>query len=66
MRVQELLFPGGDMLTAERAYRENIISHYLNPAAREAVAGITARVAADRAPVRILELGPVSEAPSRR
>ncbi|MEV0363908.1 methyltransferase [Nocardia fusca] len=45
------------MLTAEGAYRENIISHYLNLAAREAVAGITARIAADRAPVRILELG---------
>ncbi|MFI9535494.1 nocobactin polyketide synthase NbtC [Nocardia fusca] len=57
VRVQELLFPGGDMLTAEGAYRENIISHYLNLAAREAVAGITARIAADRAPVRILELG---------
>ncbi|WP_328398753.1 class I SAM-dependent methyltransferase [Nocardia sp. NBC_00416] len=57
VRVQELLFPGGDMLTAEGAYRENIISHYLNLAAREAVAGVAARIAGDRAPVRILELG---------
>ncbi len=57
VRVQELLFPGGDMLTAEGAYRENIISHYLNLAAREVVAGVTARLAGDRAPVRILELG---------
>ncbi|WUI35542.1 class I SAM-dependent methyltransferase [Nocardia sp. NBC_00416] len=45
------------MLTAEGAYRENIISHYLNLAAREAVAGVAARIAGDRAPVRILELG---------
>ncbi|MGA6208786.1 nocobactin polyketide synthase NbtC [Nocardia testacea] len=57
VRVQELLFPDGDMLTAEAAYRENIISNYLNLAARETVAGVTARIAADRAPVRILELG---------
>lgn len=57
IRVQELLFPDGDMLTAEVAYRENIISHYLNLAAREVVAGVTARIAGDRAPVRILELG---------
>ncbi|WP_460696177.1 nocobactin polyketide synthase NbtC [Nocardia thraciensis] len=57
VRVQELLFPGGDMLTAEAAYRENLISRYLNLAAREAVAGIAARIRQDRSPVRILELG---------
>ncbi|WP_439957063.1 nocobactin polyketide synthase NbtC [Nocardia altamirensis] len=57
VRVQELLFPDGDMLTAEAAYRENIISRYLNLAAREVVSGIAARIERDRSPVRILELG---------
>nr|WP_245745839.1 class I SAM-dependent methyltransferase [Nocardia altamirensis] len=45
------------MLTAEAAYRENIISRYLNLAAREVVSGIAARIERDRSPVRILELG---------
>ncbi|WP_408637759.1 nocobactin polyketide synthase NbtC [Nocardia bovistercoris] len=57
VRVQELLFPDGDMLTAEAAYRENTISHYLNLAAREVVAGLVERLRGDRSPVRILELG---------
>ncbi|MGW1741614.1 nocobactin polyketide synthase NbtC [Nocardia sp. NPDC001965] len=57
MRVQELLFPGGDMFTAEATYRENAISRYLNHAAREIVAGTVTRLRADRSPVRILELG---------
>lgn len=57
MRVQELLFPGGDMVTAEATYRENAISRYLNHAARELVAGVVTRLRADRSPVRILELG---------
>lgn len=57
LRVQELLFPDGDMLTAEAAYRDNVISRYLNLAAREVVADIVARLASDRTPVRILELG---------
>ncbi|WP_157106096.1 class I SAM-dependent methyltransferase [Nocardia sienata] len=57
MRVQELLFPGGDMVTAEATYRENAISRYLNHAARELVAGVVDRLRADRSPVRILELG---------
>ncbi|WP_425296352.1 nocobactin polyketide synthase NbtC [Nocardia asiatica] len=57
VRVQELLFPDGDMLTAEAAYRDNIISSYLNTAARETVAGIAERLERDRSPIRILELG---------
>ncbi|WP_442939534.1 nocobactin polyketide synthase NbtC [Nocardia sp. CY41] len=57
VRVQELLFPDGDMLTAEAAYRDNIISSYLNTAAREIVAGIAERLERDRSPIRILELG---------
>ncbi len=57
MRVQELLFPGGDMFTAEATYRENAISRYLNHAAREIVAGVVTRLRADRSPVRVLELG---------
>ncbi|MGY5281136.1 nocobactin polyketide synthase NbtC [Nocardia gipuzkoensis] len=57
VRVQELLFPDGDMLTAEAAYRDNIISSYLNNAAREIVAGIAERLERDRSPIHILELG---------
>lgn len=57
VRVQELLFPDGDMLTAEAAYRENLISRYLNLAAGVVVADIVARLRRDRSPVRILELG---------
>ncbi|MGX1807193.1 nocobactin polyketide synthase NbtC [Nocardia sp. NPDC055321] len=57
MRVQELLFPGGDMLVAESAYRSNLISRYLNRAAREIVAGLVDRLRERRTPVRILELG---------
>ncbi|WP_406282697.1 class I SAM-dependent methyltransferase [Nocardia sp. NBC_00881] len=57
VRVQELLFPDGDMFTAEAAYRDNVISRYLNLAAREVVAEIVARLESDRSPVRILELG---------
>ncbi|GGL23338.1 hypothetical protein GCM10011588_42850 [Nocardia jinanensis] len=57
MRVQELLFPDGDMFTAEATYRENAISRYLNHAAREIVAGTVTRLSGDRSPVRILELG---------
>ncbi|WP_454198582.1 class I SAM-dependent methyltransferase [Nocardia sp. Marseille-Q1738] len=45
------------MLTADAAYRDNIISRYLNLAAGEIVAGIVARLERDRSPVRILELG---------
>ncbi|MFI7671163.1 nocobactin polyketide synthase NbtC [Nocardia sp. NPDC049526] len=57
IRVQELLFPDGDMLTAEAAYRENLMSRYLNIAAGQAVADIVRRLRDDRSPVRILELG---------
>ncbi|WP_051028928.1 nocobactin polyketide synthase NbtC [Nocardia takedensis] len=57
MRLQELLFPNGDMATAEGAYRDNLSSRYLNLAAGRAVADVVAELRADRAPVRVLELG---------
>ncbi|MFC9892481.1 nocobactin polyketide synthase NbtC [Nocardia sp. NPDC127579] len=57
MRLQELLFPDGDMLTAEAAYRENTISRYLNLAAGQAVADLVGRLGDARSPIRILELG---------
>ncbi|MFG1794462.1 class I SAM-dependent methyltransferase [Nocardia sp. NPDC049149] len=57
IRVQDLLFPDGDVRTAADAYTENVTSRYLNLAAREVVSGIAARIRQDRAPVRILELG---------
>ncbi|MEU8896804.1 nocobactin polyketide synthase NbtC [Nocardia sp. NPDC048505] len=57
MLLQELLFPNGDMLTAEAAYRENLISRYLNLAAGQVVADTVERLRDDRSPVRILELG---------
>ncbi|WP_231390526.1 class I SAM-dependent methyltransferase [Nocardia sp. CNY236] len=53
---QELLFPDGDFLTADAAYRDNLINRYLNTAARELVAWAVDRCH-DRKPVRILELG---------
>ena len=55
--VQELLFPNGSMATADAFYRDNAISRYLNLGAREAVADVVRRIAVDRSPVRILELG---------
>lgn len=55
--VQELLFPNGSMTTADAFYRENAISRYLNLGARAAVADAVRRLAVDRSPVRILELG---------
>lgn len=57
LRVQELLFPNGDMVTADTFYRDNLGSRYLNSAAREAVAEVVGRLRPDRAAVRILELG---------
>lgn len=57
IRVQQLLFADGDMLTAEAGYRDNLISRYLNLAAREVVTTMATRLAATRSPVRILELG---------
>ncbi|WP_279102972.1 class I SAM-dependent methyltransferase [Gordonia bronchialis] len=57
MRVQELLFVGGGTDTAEAAYRENLVSAYLNRAARAAVVDLTGTIGARRQPVRILELG---------
>ncbi|MEV6427913.1 nocobactin polyketide synthase NbtC [Nocardia sp. NPDC051463] len=57
IRVQELLFPNGDMATAEAAYRDNLGSRYLNLAAGRAVADVVDGLRRDRSPVRILELG---------
>ncbi|MET7768727.1 class I SAM-dependent methyltransferase [Nocardia sp. NPDC005366] len=57
MRLQELLFPNGDMTTAEAAYRDNLSSRYLNLAAGRAVADLVDGLRGDRSPVRILELG---------
>lgn len=55
--VQELLFPNGSTATADAFYRDNAISRYLNLGARTAVADTVRRLAVDRSPVRILELG---------
>ncbi|WP_435795039.1 nocobactin polyketide synthase NbtC [Nocardia aurea] len=57
MRLQELLFPDGDMTTAEAAYRDNLSSRYLNLAAGRAVADLVDGLRGDRSPVRVLELG---------
>ncbi len=57
LSVQELLFPNGSTTTADAFYRENVISRYLNLGARSAVADAVRRVAVDRSPVHILELG---------
>ncbi|MFD0365985.1 nocobactin polyketide synthase NbtC [Nocardia sp. GCM10030253] len=57
LRVQELLFPNGDMATAEAAYRDNLSSRYLNLAAGRAVADVVDGLRHDRSPVRVLELG---------
>ncbi len=57
VRVQEFLFPDGDMVTADTFYRDNLGSRYLNLAARDAVADLVARLRRDTSPVRILELG---------
>lgn len=51
---QELLFPGGDIVTAEAAYRTGAIDRYLNAAAREVVSWAARQLPS---PVRILELG---------
>ncbi|QIS13623.1 class I SAM-dependent methyltransferase [Nocardia arthritidis] len=55
--AQELLFPDGDFLTAEAAYRTNPVNGYLNVAAREFVVRAVTELATGRTPVRILELG---------
>ncbi|MEV0357582.1 nocobactin polyketide synthase NbtC [Nocardia sp. NPDC050697] len=57
MRLQELLFPDGDMTTAEAAYRDNLSSRYLNLAAGRAVADLVTTIARHHTPVRVLELG---------
>ncbi|WP_051022592.1 class I SAM-dependent methyltransferase [Nocardia pneumoniae] len=55
--AQELLFPDADLLTAEAAYRDNPVNRYLNAAAGAVVTRAVDALAADRHPVRILELG---------
>lgn len=55
--AQELLFPDGDLLTAEAAYRDNPVNRYLNAAAAAVVTRAVDDLAGDRHPVRILELG---------
>ncbi|MFC3966392.1 nocobactin polyketide synthase NbtC [Nocardia jiangsuensis] len=57
MRLQELLFPNGDMTTAEAAYRDNLSSRYLNLAAGRAVADLVTGSTRRQTPARILELG---------
>ncbi|WP_345499203.1 nocobactin polyketide synthase NbtC [Nocardia callitridis] len=57
IRVQELLFADGGTDIAAASYRENLISRYLNRAAREVIAELAARLRVRRSPVRILELG---------
>ncbi|MEU5845326.1 class I SAM-dependent methyltransferase [Saccharopolyspora shandongensis] len=52
--VQTLLFPDGDLSTAEGAYKDNVINRYLNAAAVELLRGECRRAAA---PLRVLELG---------
>ncbi|MDA3630839.1 class I SAM-dependent methyltransferase [Saccharopolyspora sp. WRP15-2] len=52
--VQALLFPDGDLTTAEGAYKDNVINHYLNTAAVELLRAECRHV---RAPLRVLELG---------
>ncbi|MEU3271215.1 class I SAM-dependent methyltransferase [Saccharomonospora sp. NPDC006951] len=53
--LQTLLFPDGDLTTADGAYRDNVINRYLNAAA----AAILRAEAAARVPgrLRVLELG---------
>lgn len=55
--AQELLFPGGDFLTAEAAYRDNPVNRYLNAATSEITAWVVRQLAGARDPVTILELG---------
>jgi mycobactin polyketide synthetase MbtD len=57
IRVQELLFADGEMVTAVAGYRDNVIGQYLNRGAREIIADFVTGLKHDRSPVRILELG---------
>ncbi|MGW5648013.1 class I SAM-dependent methyltransferase [Saccharopolyspora sp. NPDC003752] len=52
--VQTLLFPDGELATAEGAYRDNVINRYLNAAAVELLRAECRRA---RDPLRVLELG---------
>ncbi|WP_433492548.1 class I SAM-dependent methyltransferase [Nocardia grenadensis] len=55
--AQELLFPDGDLRTAEAAYRDNPVNQYLNAAAAGVITRAVDELSGDRHPVRILELG---------
>ncbi len=57
IKIQELLFTDGEMATAVASYRDNVVGHYLNRGARQAIASWTRNLGSDRSPVRILELG---------
>jgi SAM-dependent methyltransferase len=52
--VQALLFPDGDLATAEGAYKDNVINRYLNAAAVELLRAECRRACG---PLRVLELG---------
>ncbi|MGP4017801.1 class I SAM-dependent methyltransferase [Saccharopolyspora sp. 5N708] len=52
--VQALLFPDGDLSTAEGAYKDNVINRYLNAAAVELLRGQRRRASET---LRVLELG---------
>ncbi len=57
LRVQELLFADGELVTAVAGYRDNVVGQYLNRAAREVITGFVGALKRDRSPVRMLELG---------
>ncbi|MFI0470757.1 class I SAM-dependent methyltransferase [Saccharopolyspora sp. 5N102] len=52
--VQALLFPDGDLATADGAYKDNVINRYLNAAAVELLRGECRRAGGT---LRVLELG---------
>ncbi|MEV0704274.1 class I SAM-dependent methyltransferase [Saccharopolyspora sp. NPDC050389] len=52
--VQALLFPDGDLTTAEGAYKDNVINRYLNAAAVDLLRGECRRAGGT---LRVLELG---------
>ncbi|GAB17602.1 putative polyketide synthase [Gordonia effusa NBRC 100432] len=56
-QLQEILFADGGTAAADAAYRDNLISSYLNRGARAAVADLVGTLQQQRRPVRIMELG---------
>ncbi|WP_063806628.1 non-ribosomal peptide synthetase [Streptomyces regalis] len=53
----DLLFPGARMETADAAYRENVMSAYLNRVVAEALCTAAEERAASGRPLRVLEVG---------